>query len=106
MLNLFKLINILSTYLNRALIVRKMSVRKDFLTLGAAVASAVAGYMALNYNKQKLGSKSNGIEDVLKDENNTTNGLQPESLNDKDKLKRDRDEEEFKAFALFWNSWK
>ena len=86
-----------------------MSVRKDFLTLGAAVASAVAGYMALNYNKQKLGSKSNGIEDVLKDENNTTNGekpLQAGSLNDKDKLKRDRDKEEFKAFALFWNSWK
>ena len=86
-----------------------MSVRKDFLTLGAAVASAVAGYMALNYNKQKLSSKSNGIEDVLKDENNTTNGkkpLQAGSLNDKDKLKRNRDEEEFKAFALFWNSWK
>ena len=43
------------------------------------------------------------------DENSTTNGekpLQAESLNDKDKLKRDRDEEEFKAFALFWNSWK
>ena len=89
-----------------------MSGRKDFLALGAAVASAVAGYMVLNYNKQNLNSKSaprNVTKDVLKDENSTTNGekpLQAGSLNDKDKLKRDRDEEEFKAFALFWNSWK
>ena len=87
-----------------------MSVRKDFLALGAAVASAVAGYMILNYDKQKLNSKSapqNGSEDVLKDEIKTTNGKKAlHTLNDKDKLKRERDEEEFKAFALFWNSWK
>ena len=90
-----------------------MSVRKDFLALGAAVASAVGGYVAITYDKQKINSKScrkNGSENVLKDEN-TTNGkkdLQAGSLSlsDKDKLKMDREEEEFKAFALFWNSWK
>lgn len=87
-----------------------MSVRKDFLALGAAVASAVAGYMILKYDKQKINSKSDpqtDSEDVLKDENKTTNGKKAlHSLNDKDKLKMERDEEEFKAFALFWNSWK
>ena len=95
----------------RSSVVWKMSIRKDLLTLGAAVASAVAGYVAITYEKQKINSKStprNGSENVSKDEN-TTNGkkdLQAGSLNDKDKLKMDREEEEFKAFALFWNSWK
>ena len=88
-----------------------MSIRKEFLALGAAVASAVGGYVAITYDKQRINSKSsskNGSENVLKDEN-TTNGkkdLQAGSLSDKDKLKVDREEEEFKAFALFWNSWK
>ena len=86
-----------------------MSVRKDFLALGAAVASAVGGYVAITYDKQNSkSSRKNGSENVLKDEN-TTNGkkdLQAGSLSDKDKLKMDREEEEFKAFALFWNSWK
>ena len=96
----------------RSSVVWKMSIRKDLLALGAAVASAaVAGYVAITYEKQKINSKStprNGSENVLKDEN-TTNGkkdLQAGSLSDKDKLKMDREEEEFKAFALFWNSWK
>ena len=95
----------------RSSVVWKMSIRKDLLALGAAVGSAFAGYVAITYEKQKINSKStprNTSENVSKDENMTNGkkGLQAGSLSDKDKLKMDREEEEFKAFALFWNSWK
>ena len=93
----------------------KMCPKTDlFVALGAAVASAVTGYLVISYGKNQEDLKTKNIsKDEPKTKTKNTGNMgsikkdaQVETINDKDELKRVRDEEEFKAFALFWNSWK
>ena len=94
-----------------------MSAKRGLIALGAAMvsAAAVARFMVLSQgNKRddlKAGdiSKSELMTEANKTENDTIKKApapQAKITTDKDELKRARDEEEFKTFALFWNSWK